>query len=271
MIRSFSLRKGPAIPVAPLGPVTPEPCIPMSDASVHVRVGPNLDIFPFDKKELTKVSGYFRRRLRRSNGPVDLPNEDAASFSMFEVWMNTRNSNLALQSGQFQEEPWRNNSARAWVLAQVLESRDFSRFCLECFIKNIEHIQTEPWQHIERNTQSRSPLRRLSNHWVSWISFGRNPEHVNAPLSMLQGVPRVYDNTVDPRAYNLDHWHSRCANRVAPTCVHLGSYRSIAQAPRHSRKVEWENYLSRTRRNKDVMYELTPCGAPVRGTLTVSS
>jgi hypothetical protein len=233
----------------------------MSDISVHVRIGPRLNIFALNKSELTQVSGYFRRALRSSNGPVDLPHESVETFSMFEDWLRARKNPSMLQSDHLQLEPWLSRSSRACVLAQHLDCEEFSKFCLRVFINNIERGPTKPWEYIEAHAEPRSPLRRFSNHWVSWVSFASDPRHVDAPWSMLKGVERVYENPVDPRAYSLDHWYTRCSDTVAQACEHLPAAAPGAQVPEDSRRDEWVGLVSR----------YTLCGRRSRAVATVSS
>lgn len=189
--------------------------------------------FRLDKQKAFSASPYLSRLGRRApNHLITLHNVQPIVFGLFDFWLRRRQSNrwsIGPNLEAYQEEPWLSNTAAAYVLAQRLESKNFSRFCFEKFIQNCALAPFGPWHYIEDQLQPDTPLRRFSNHWVVWnASILRESDHEYLGLKALESLSMVDEYTGDPRNIDPEHWYTAgCGDSIAPRCFHNPRHRQV--------------------------------------------
>jgi hypothetical protein len=178
--------------------------------------------FCVDKYSTCDQSSYIARNIWLEDPIIILA--DPRVFEMFVHWLRRLDSPSTApphDSSLYLEEPWLSRTAEAWILAERLEAPAFARFCLLKFIKTCSLAPFGSWHLIESKTHPSSPLRRFSNHWVSWnVSLISGATHEYAGLQAASCADLVTQYTGDPREYDSTHWYLPCGDKVSPDCIH---------------------------------------------------
>lgn len=153
--------------------------------------------------------------------PKELTDDDPVVFGMFVDWLDKQEDPQPYIPLQYSKEPWRSHAATACLLGQKLCAAKFERYALSQFITNCATSNLSTWEHIDRQAQDKSALRRFSNHWAAWnchLAPAGQSEYKD--LSAAKLASAVNDDTNDPRIFDLDHWYSTCGDNINPTCSH---------------------------------------------------
>lgn len=190
--------------------------------SVEVIVGEGSGALTFhvNKTELCRHSEYFRRALQTQtvHNRTTLNAEDPCTFQLFHTWLERQDPSPEYKPNEYSDEPWRSLAARAHILGQHLQAREFMRYAFAQFILNCALVEPDTWHFIETNTESDQPLRRFTNHWIAWNTSLNQSEYLSFDAALLVG--QITNTTRDPRTYLIDHWDQPCADILGGSCVH---------------------------------------------------
>jgi WW domain len=156
---------------------------------------------------------------------------------MFAHWLSQQDGPISYKAISYSEEPWRSNSASAWLLGKKLRALLFQKFALSQFIQNCALSSVGTWKHIEEKEGLYTPLRRFSDHWIAWnfyLAAGGPSEFAGLRASRI--AQSIMETTKDPRIYDLEHWYSDCGYDFNPDCSHDPDKR--AEALRAAKRVK---------------------------------
>jgi hypothetical protein len=196
---------------------------PSERVDVRVGTGYEAKTFQISKKLLCENSGYFKKLCSTdSKERIDFEDDDPVVFGLFLKWVRSPAAAITYNpEGQLQE-PWLSHSAEAWLLGKKLRATaSFQRYALSQFIQTCAVLPFGPWEKVEKEAPSRSPLRRFSDHWVAWNSrlFGPGTNEFSH-LHAARRAHSVPEMARDPRIYDIEHWYSRCGDDFKPGCKH---------------------------------------------------